>query len=121
MLKSEGLTIALIWTSADNLNRQGVRIGGRPVTVEDFTDFRNNLSAGSVGMDRDLAQNQQLIQGIRNRLNQATPGSQEAHDLQDLLMRAHNDSRISILMDNLFQMQMRINYFNRLTIIHFSV
>ncbi|MBE0687335.1 MAG: hypothetical protein IH585_15195 [Anaerolineaceae bacterium] len=80
----------------ENLNRQGVRIGGRPVSIDDFTDIRNNASAGSVGMDRDLAQNQQLIQSIKDRLNQATPGSQEASDLQNYYQYVHNQSQISI-------------------------
>jgi hypothetical protein len=80
----------------ENLNRQGVRIGGRPVSIDDFTDIRNNASAGSVGMDRDLAQNQQLLQSIKDRLNQATPGSLEASDLQNHYQYVRNQSQISI-------------------------
>ncbi len=80
----------------DNLNNQNVQIGGRPVSMDDFIEFRNNASAGSVGMDRDLGLNQQLLTSIKNRLNQATPGSQEAHDLQVYYQYVKDQSRITI-------------------------
>ena len=80
----------------ENLNNQNVQIGGRPVSMDDFIEFRNNASTGSVGMDRDLGLNQQLLTSIKNRLNQATPGSQEAHDLQVYYQYVRDQSQITI-------------------------
>ena len=80
----------------ENLNNQNVQIGGRPVSMDDFIEFRNNASTGSVGMDRDIGLNQQLLTSIKNRLNQATPGSQEAQELQNYYQYVKNQSQITI-------------------------
>ncbi|MFD8707356.1 hypothetical protein ACFV1W_33030 [Kitasatospora sp. NPDC059648] len=63
------------------LNAQGYKRGGQPLTVDDLTDLRNAKSAGTVGMDRDLALQQMAYRQTLAQLEKAPPTSQQAEEL----------------------------------------
>ncbi len=79
----------------DDLNNQGLRIGNRNFTTDDFIDIRNSSSTRP-GMDRDLALNQRQYQGLREQLRNATPGTEEAHGLQTRLQEIRRQSQITL-------------------------
>lgn len=70
----------------NRLNQQGVRIGGRPVSLDDFAEIRNQSSMGTPGMDRDLAS----LQGS----SQITVNGQNINNAQanQLFQQTYNQS-----------------------------
>jgi hypothetical protein len=68
-----------------DLNDQGFQRGGKPIAEGDFWDVRNASSTGKVGMDRDLALNQQMQVKLQGALDNAVPGSRDAQSIANQL------------------------------------
>ncbi|MER7584152.1 hypothetical protein [Kitasatospora sp. NPDC097691] len=78
------------------LNAQGWKRGGRPLTVDDLEDLRNAKSLGTVGMDRDLALTQKAYRETLAQLEKAPPTSQRAEDLYKKLQEIRTADQLTL-------------------------
>ena len=83
------LTDAHVGT-VEALNEVGLQRGGRPIVQADLTDLRNASSAGTVGMDRDLALNQMAERQLSTQLQNYPPGSAQHTEISQALQDLKN-------------------------------
>lgn len=74
----------------------GFKRGGRAITEEDFKEYRNAASKGTVGMDRDFGLDEGKLRDLIDRLNQAEKGSPEAKDLAQKLAAEYKKTKLSL-------------------------
>jgi hypothetical protein len=82
--------------TAAELAEMGITRGGRPFQGDDFYDIRNASSAGTVGMDRDVALDQRDIRNLQDELSKLEPGSPEAQDVARRLADAQAEGRLGV-------------------------
>jgi hypothetical protein len=79
---------------AKALTKAGFTRGGRAISRSDFTNIRNAINVGKVGMDRDVGLNQMLVNKWQGVLKNAQPGTEWYEHAQAQLRAAQKASQL---------------------------